>query len=468
MAARILDRYRKASGAKPLPASGMIRIRLAGPGGAAGEPGREEVLWEPRRYRETRVVGRADDGRGASNRARLTSPTRTASRASPRSQVLRELLTRSYFWRRAWLFGDRERRCLRLGPGAGRRRLDRASTSSDGNTLTLDVLAQATAGSSRRGRRASTSSSVARSRFRDVSDPANRPVEGEVDWTGLPTGRCRAAEVGGGTGAVRAAVDARCRTSAARAALSCVDAAHVRRCRSGWPIDAAADGPDGPVARRSRRGSGSSSRRTSSAGAIAAGASLEVGAAPWPSLWVAGLRRRARRSRRGRRRLPLSRSGRRARPGGRPAAAPRPAAWVARRRATSGSSSTTTTTAPSPSCAAARGAAADGRRATPASAAIVAGGGERRARRPRRRARGRGPHVGTAPPAGPAARRLAPEASPPTGATTAGSASRSSCGSTPSWTCRSAGLLKPLDRPSRSPAEPCRRPTGAADALAAG
>src|SRR5262245_21759019 len=50
VAARVLEKYRKTSGAKPLTASGMIRLRLSGADGAAGK---DEILWAPRQYRET-------------------------------------------------------------------------------------------------------------------------------------------------------------------------------------------------------------------------------------------------------------------------------------------------------------------------------------------------------------------------------------------------------------------------------
>src|SRR5262245_19656325 len=51
--ARILDRYRKVSGAKPLPAGGMMCLRLASVAGTPAAWGAAEILWEPRRYRET-------------------------------------------------------------------------------------------------------------------------------------------------------------------------------------------------------------------------------------------------------------------------------------------------------------------------------------------------------------------------------------------------------------------------------
>ena len=57
IAARILSRYQKASGAKPLTAGGMIRLRLAAEGMPPGEgSGTAEILWEPGRERPPVVL----------------------------------------------------------------------------------------------------------------------------------------------------------------------------------------------------------------------------------------------------------------------------------------------------------------------------------------------------------------------------------------------------------------------------
>src|SRR6266498_312204 len=53
IASRILERYRKTSGAKPLPAGGMIRIRLTAADGRPAASGVAEILWQPYRYRES-------------------------------------------------------------------------------------------------------------------------------------------------------------------------------------------------------------------------------------------------------------------------------------------------------------------------------------------------------------------------------------------------------------------------------
>ena len=81
MAERVLDRYRKTSGAKPLTAGGMIMIRLTRPAGLPGAEGREEVLWEPQRFRDT-VSSAGMTTSGGSSRPGPSSPTETESLAS--------------------------------------------------------------------------------------------------------------------------------------------------------------------------------------------------------------------------------------------------------------------------------------------------------------------------------------------------------------------------------------------------
>src|SRR5262245_28158055 len=113
--ARILDRYRKVSGAKPLPAGGMIRLRLASVADMPSATGAAEIVWEPRRYRESVSSAGMTTVRGIeSGKAYFTDEdgvTRVGS-----EPMLRELMTRSYFWRRAWLFTEYERAEISPGP----------------------------------------------------------------------------------------------------------------------------------------------------------------------------------------------------------------------------------------------------------------------------------------------------------------------------------------------------------------
>ena len=118
IASRIFSRYQKVTGAKPLTAGGMIRLRLAAAGGREGI-GSAEILWEPNRYRETVASAGWTTVRGIElGKAYFTDQdgvTRVVS-----DPVLQELTTRSYFWRRAWLFEDREDARMRLESGERR------------------------------------------------------------------------------------------------------------------------------------------------------------------------------------------------------------------------------------------------------------------------------------------------------------------------------------------------------------
>ncbi|HTR03549.1 MAG TPA: hypothetical protein VMN82_10175 [Thermoanaerobaculia bacterium] len=191
---RVLDRYRKVSAAKPLPASGMMRVRLSTP----NAEGRDEILWQPFRYREAVSSAGWTMVRGIeSGRAYFIDQdgvTRVVS-----DQVLRELTTRSYFWRRAWLFEDRERAWLELGPS------DAETTSLDltpqgGERLRLIFSNRTGLLLAARAPRFALEFATPTS-WRDLSDPA-APADGTLEWVGLPTGPVPEAYVGGSRAAV--------------------------------------------------------------------------------------------------------------------------------------------------------------------------------------------------------------------------------------------------------------------------
>ena len=140
IAARALEKYRKTSGAKPLPASGMIRLRLSAPPDRPPASGLDEVRWEPRRYLETVSSAGLTTLRGIeSGKAYFTDQDRVTRVAS--DQVLRELTTRSYFWRRAWLFAERERAWLNLAR-ADDTTVSVSLTPEGGNPVVADFLAR--------------------------------------------------------------------------------------------------------------------------------------------------------------------------------------------------------------------------------------------------------------------------------------------------------------------------------------
>ena len=278
VAARILERYRKVSGSKPLAASGMIRIKLSP--AQAGDPARgsSEILWEPGRYRETVSSAGWTTVRGIElGKAYFTDEdgvTRVVS-----DPALWELTTRSYFWRRAWLFGDRGSARLSLGP------VDEASVSVSLKPVGSPPLLLSFS------RRDGGLLSVASPRFhlefssatsfRDVSDPRS-PVEGEITWIGLPTGRMPNPSAGGGS-AQFSEVSARVPFERQEGAVIVPARLSGRAIR--LAIDAAADGP----VRVSPALAGSLPIQFQPdvyGRSVADGASLEVGSVKYPSLFV--------------------------------------------------------------------------------------------------------------------------------------------------------------------------------------
>ncbi len=276
--ARILDRYRKVSGAKPLPAGGMMRLRLTSVAGAPAASGTAEILWEPRRYRESVSSAGMTTVRGIeSGRAYFTDEdgvTRVGS-----EPVLRELLTRSYFWRRAWLFTEREG--ARISPGPADDATVSVRLMPEGGNPVLLVFSRRDGGLvAVRSPRFDFEFSSPRE-FRDLSDP-EKSCRGEIAWTGLPTGQIPAPEIGGG----RARFDAPANHVAyERVRGMLIVPANV----SGQPvrlaIDAAADGLLRLSPELSTRLSLSFSRDVYGR-EIAPGVSLSIGGATWPALFA--------------------------------------------------------------------------------------------------------------------------------------------------------------------------------------
>ena len=278
VAARALEKYRKTSGAKPLPASGMIRLRLSAPPDRPPATGLDEALWEPHRYRETVSSAGMTTIRGIeSGKAYFTDQdgvTRVAS-----DQVLRELTTRSYFWRRAWLFEERERAWLDLAREEGAA-VSVVLTPEGGNPLTLNFSrADGRLLSARSPRFALDFTSP--QTFRDVSDP-RAPVDGEVAWVGLPTGPIVQAYAGGGQSRFGPPGDG---AAFERRAGALLVPAVVSGHRIRLAIDAAADGPlvlSPDLAAKI----GLAFAPDVMGRSIAPAASLEVAGVVYPSLWA--------------------------------------------------------------------------------------------------------------------------------------------------------------------------------------
>ncbi len=276
-AARIFDRYRAASGAKPLTAGGMIRIRLSPAKGRQGAPGLAEIEWEMGRYRESVSSAGMTTRRGIeSDRAYYTDfdgVTRVVS-----DPVLRELRTRSYFWRRAWLFRSREG--ARASPGPADTATESVTLAPEGGNPLLLSFSRAD------GRLVSVRSPRFDLEFRtpivyeDESNPA-LPVEGSIAWVGLPTGHIPQPYAGGG--------EARFGPPAAVPFEKSGGAVMVTARLSGSTIrlsvDAAVDGPVRVSPRIADR-LPLAFREDVFGRFIAPAASLEIGAAMYPTLFV--------------------------------------------------------------------------------------------------------------------------------------------------------------------------------------
>jgi len=190
IAQRILDRYRTTAGAKPLAAAQVIRLRLSGPNGARGLA---EISWQGSDFRERRESGGLVTIRGLQGGKAFYTDEDGVTRVAS-EPVLRELVTRLYVWRRAFLFQDHDKEPPALGPA------DEATASVRfglrwGNPLQLVF-------SRRDGSLAAVRSPRFRleyespTRFKDLSDP-EAPVAAEIDWIGLPTGPLQGVAAGG-------------------------------------------------------------------------------------------------------------------------------------------------------------------------------------------------------------------------------------------------------------------------------
>ncbi|MEP6767926.1 MAG: hypothetical protein ABJC61_04615 [Acidobacteriota bacterium] len=135
LARRILDDHRRAAGVRPLAGSQVVRLALFSTRAGSAGTGTDQIEWDARAYRETVSSAGARTVLGIQGgKAYFTDEdgvTRVAS-----EPVLAELMTRSYFWRRGYLFGDAERARIALGP-ADTARVSILLTPREGNPLTL-------------------------------------------------------------------------------------------------------------------------------------------------------------------------------------------------------------------------------------------------------------------------------------------------------------------------------------------
>ncbi len=190
IARRILDRHRTSARVKPLPAAQVVLLRLSTPEEPA--TGETEIAWEGAEYREKASSAGVTTIRGIqAGKAYFTDEdgvTRVGS-----EPVLRELFTRFYFWKRAYLFEDLERAKVRLGPA------DESAVSVEllprgGNPLLLRF-------SRSDHRLVEVRSPRFNLNFRSPvsfldSSRIGVPVAATIGWIGLPTGSLPDAAVG--------------------------------------------------------------------------------------------------------------------------------------------------------------------------------------------------------------------------------------------------------------------------------
>jgi hypothetical protein len=190
LARRILDDHRRQTGTRPLPISQVLTIALSAPG---RPPGTLTVEWDPQRYRETLTSSGITTVRGIQVGKAYYRDEDGVTRVVS-DPVLAELVTRSYFFRRAYLFDDAERAKLALGP-AEPSRVAIELTPRGGNPLriTLDRKTLHVEAVSSIGLELSFESPT---RWRDQSR-ADRAVEAELRHAGLPSETLADTSVGG-------------------------------------------------------------------------------------------------------------------------------------------------------------------------------------------------------------------------------------------------------------------------------
>jgi hypothetical protein len=276
LARRILEDHRARARVKPLPAAQVIRARLAPV--AAGGSGSETIEWDEGNYRETVSSAGLTTIRGIQGGKGYFTDEDGVTRIAS-EPILSELVTRFYFWKRAFLFEDQQRARITLGP-ADDTSVSVRLTPRGGDPLLLTFA------------RRDLSLSAARSKHFDLvfssptqlrdSSRRGMPVEAEILWIGLPTGPLPDAAAGGWSG--------RWTTDAAEAPMDRVGRAVTLPARvSGEAATLALDaGEDGPLRVRGALADrlGLSFVRDVFGRTVARGAKLEIGGLSFPSLAV--------------------------------------------------------------------------------------------------------------------------------------------------------------------------------------
>ena len=276
IAHRILESHRRRARVKPLPGAQVVRLALA-PTGRAGEPGTALIEWDGGSYRETVSSAGWTRIRGIQGGKAFWTDEDGVTRVCS-EPVLAELLTRSYFWRRTYLFDDLGGAKLSLGP-ADEKTVSVELRPRGGNLLRLtfvqggDLKAVRSPGFALDFRSPSG--------FTDRSGPGE-PVEAEIRATHLPSASLADKEAGGWS--------ARWAANPAEAPLA--------RAAGGIVVDGAIGGvsarilfdasAEGPLELRSglARGPGVEIRTDVYGRKILKGRALAIGAVTWPELFV--------------------------------------------------------------------------------------------------------------------------------------------------------------------------------------
>ncbi len=192
IARRILENHRRRGGIKPLPGAQVIRLKLSPPPAREGAEGTERIEWDGATYRETVSSAGCTTVRGIQAGKAYLSDEDGVTRVTS-EPTLSELLTRSYFWRRAYLFDDLENARIALGP-ADVSTVSVQLTPRGGHPLLLTF--------SNRGELVAARSPrfhlefLGPRRFTDASRPG-APVEAEISSITLPSDQMADTQGGG-------------------------------------------------------------------------------------------------------------------------------------------------------------------------------------------------------------------------------------------------------------------------------
>ena len=114
IAQRVLEDHRARARVKPLPRAGLIRITLARADDPAAS-GTEVLEWDEAHFRETLSSAGWTRVRGIQGEKAFFTDEDGVTRVAS-EPMLADLVTRSYFWRRAYLFDDLGHARTVLGP----------------------------------------------------------------------------------------------------------------------------------------------------------------------------------------------------------------------------------------------------------------------------------------------------------------------------------------------------------------